>query len=114
MQFLLMYSVIGDTYVDPEFGTGALKITPAHDINDYTLGKTHALESISILNKDGTMNAVAGERYAGRCRFECRWRVWEDMELDGTAIRKVARVLKAPSILAILHILSAVANAVCA
>ena len=50
-------AVLGDTYVDKEFGTGALKVTPAHDVNDYAIGKRHHLQMITILNKDGTMNA---------------------------------------------------------
>ena len=52
----LMCSVIADEYVDMEFGTGALKITPAHDPNDYELGKKYGLESINVMNKDGTIN----------------------------------------------------------
>ena len=51
-----MCSVIADEYVDMEFGTGALKITPAHDPNDYELGKKYGLESINVMNKDGTIN----------------------------------------------------------
>lgn len=82
--------VIGDTYVDPEFGSGALKITPAHDVNDYNIGRAHSLECITIIEKNGTMNDNAGPVYAGLCRFECRKRVWEAMVADGTAVKKVA------------------------
>ena len=76
--------------MDPDFGTGSLKITPAHDVNDYTLGKSHSLDSINILNKDGTMNSVCGPKYDGMDRFECRERLWEDMEREGVALRREA------------------------
>jgi valyl-tRNA synthetase len=52
--------VIADNYVDMEFGTGALKITPAHDVNDHSLGVKHELPALMILNKDGTMNELVG------------------------------------------------------
>lgn len=55
--------IIADEMVDKEFGTGAVKITPAHDPNDYEVGKRHNLEFISILNDDGTLNANAGEKF---------------------------------------------------
>ena len=80
-----MHAVIGDEYVDPEFGTGVLKITPAHDINDYEIGKRHGLKSITILNKDGTMNSNAG-RYQGMDRFECRNKLWEDINEEGNSL----------------------------
>lgn len=57
--------IIGDNYVDPEFGTGVLKITPAHDHNDYEIGKRHNLDFITIFNKDGTVNSVGGDTYEG-------------------------------------------------
>lgn len=63
--------IIADTYVDMEFGTGALKITPGHDINDYELGKRHDLEIINIMNNDGTLNAAAG-KYENMDRFKVR------------------------------------------
>jgi valyl-tRNA synthetase len=50
--------VIADAYVDPEFGTGCLKVTPAHDANDYELGKAHGLETVDVLEADGTLNAA--------------------------------------------------------
>lgn len=78
--------VIADTYVDMEFGTGALKITPAHDLNDYAIGKRCNLAFINILNKDATMNSAAGQ-YAGLDRFECREKLWADMEARGLTIR---------------------------
>jgi valyl-tRNA synthetase len=64
-------TVIYDDYVDPEFGTGVVKITPAHDPNDYDMGKRHNLTPINVMNDDGTMNEVAGI-YDGMDRFECR------------------------------------------
>ena len=79
--------VIADDYVDMEFGTGALKITPAHDPNDYDMGKKRDLEFINIMNKDGTMSANA-QAYAGLDRAECRVKIWEDLEKDGLAIKK--------------------------
>mmetsp|Transcript_12595 Transcript_12595/g.15856 ORF Transcript_12595/g.15856 Transcript_12595/m.15856 type:complete len:1062 (+) Transcript_12595:124-3309(+) len=78
--------VIADEYVDREFGTGALKITPGHDPNDYTLGKKYDLTIINVMNKDGTMNENAG-KYAGLDRFECREALWSDMEEDGLVIK---------------------------
>ena len=71
--------VIADDYVDREFGTGALKITPAHDFNDYEIGQRHGLPLINILNKDATLNENAGA-YAGLDRFVARERLWADME----------------------------------
>jgi len=74
--------VIGDTYVDREFGTGALKITPAHDFNDFEIGRKHNLGLVQVLADDGTMSEDAG-RYAGLDRFDCRKRVLEDLEKGG-------------------------------
>ena len=71
--------VIGDPYVDMEFGTGALKITPAHDPNDFEIGKAHGLEVVNVMNPDGTMNEKAG-RYAGMDRFECRKAIVKELE----------------------------------
>lgn len=78
--------VIADEYVDMEFGTGALKITPGHDPNDYTLGKKFDLPIINIMNKDGSMNANANQ-YDGLDRFECRQQLWTDMETEGLVIK---------------------------
>eukprot|EP00967_Tisochrysis_lutea_P105201 scaffold160217_cov30-Tisochrysis_lutea.AAC.5 len=90
-------TVIADDYVQMDFGTGALKVTPAHDINDYEIGKRHSLPLINILNKDATMNSNAG-KYEGldRCllssplcdRYECRAKLWADLEEEGLT-RKV-------------------------
>ena len=74
--------VIEDRYVDVEFGTGCLKVTPAHDKNDYMLGKTHNLESIDIFNEDGTVAPAAG-MYVGMDRFECRKVIAEDLGKGG-------------------------------
>jgi tRNA synthetases class I (I, L, M and V) len=79
--------VVADEYVDREFGTGALKITPAHDPNDYEIGKRVGLEMMCIMNRDGTMNAEAG-KYNGLDRFECRKQLWKDLEGAGLAIRR--------------------------
>lgn len=74
--------VIFDEYVDMEFGTGALKVTPAHDINDYNLGAKHDLESIEILNDDGTLNESA-QLYVGVDRFEARKKIAKELEEKG-------------------------------
>lgn len=71
--------VIFDEYVDREFGTGALKITPAHDINDYNLGIKHKLDSIDIFNDNGSLNEN-GKQYAGLDRFECRKQIAKDLQ----------------------------------
>ncbi|MFN3979532.1 MAG: valine--tRNA ligase [Caldilinea sp.] len=77
--------VIADDYVDPEFGTGALKVTPGHDPNDYEIGKRHDLTMINILNEDGTLNANAGP-YAGLDRFDARKKLWADMRAAGLVV----------------------------
>ena len=74
--------IIMDEYVDREFGTGALKITPAHDINDYNLGMKYNLESIDIFNDNGTLNEHGG-KYAGMDRFACRRQIVKDLEEAG-------------------------------
>ena len=74
--------IIMDEYVDREFGTGALKITPAHDINDYNLGMKYSLDSIDIFNDNGTLNANGG-KYAGMDRFACRKAIMKDLEEAG-------------------------------
>ena len=74
--------VIEDRYVDIEFGTGCLKVTPAHDANDYMLGKTHNLETIDIFNPDGTISEAAG-MYVGMDRMECRKQIALDLESAG-------------------------------
>jgi len=74
--------VILETYVDMEFGTGALKITPAHDPNDFEIGNTHGLERIKVLDENGMMNELAGP-YQGMDRFECREKILEDLKEAG-------------------------------
>lgn len=78
--------VIADEYVDMEFGTGALKITPGHDPNDYAIGKKFDLPIINIMNKDGSLNENAGQ-YEGLDRFDAREKLWEDMDADGLVIK---------------------------
>ena len=75
--------VVADDYVEREFGTGIVKITPAHDPNDFQVGKRHGLEEINIMNGDGTMNELAGAAYAGMDRFECREKLVADLEAGG-------------------------------
>ena len=87
--------IIADEYVDIEFGTGALKITPGHDPNDFEIGKKHGLEIINILNKDATMNENAGD-YAGLDRFDCREKLWADMEAADMIIKKQDHTLNVP------------------
>ena len=74
--------VIEDEYVDIEFGTGCLKVTPAHDVNDYLLGEKYNLPSIDIFNPDGTLNEN-GDRYAGMDRFDVRKQIEKDLEEAG-------------------------------
>ncbi len=78
--------IIQDEYVDREFGTGALKITPAHDINDYEIGDKHNLESIDIFNDDGTMNESA-QLYIGEDRFKVRKLIVKDLEEAGHIVK---------------------------
>lgn len=78
--------VIQDTYVDMEFGTGALKITPGHDPHDFEIGQRHGLQVINILNPDATVNENTGP-YKGLDRFECREALWADMEEVSLTIR---------------------------
>ena len=78
--------VIFDEYVDMEFGTGALKITPAHDINDYQLGDKHSLEIIDILNDDGTLSDAA-QLYVGQDRFEVRKQIVKDLDAKGYLVK---------------------------
>ena len=75
--------VLPDDYVEREFGTGIVKITPAHDPNDFLVGKRHGLEEINIMNGDGTMNELAGAAYAGLDRFTCREKIVADLDAGG-------------------------------
>jgi len=74
--------IVGDDYVDMEFGSGAVKITPAHDPNDFEVGNRHNLERVLVMNEDGTMNANAG-KYQGMDRFECREQIVKDLQEEG-------------------------------
>ena len=74
--------IIGDEFVDQEFGTGALKVTPGHDLNDFEIGERHDLPVINILNLDGTMNENAGH-YQGLDRFEVRDKIVDELDSDG-------------------------------
>ena len=78
--------IIGDDYVEIEFGTGAMKCTPAHDPNDFEIGKKYNLEMPICMNTDGTMNELANE-FAGQDRFECRKNLVDKIEQDGNLIK---------------------------
>ena len=78
--------IIEDQHVDPEFGTGLVKITPAHDPNDFQVGNRHNLERINVMNDDGTMNEEAG-KYAGMDRFEAREALVKDLKKEGYLIK---------------------------
>lgn len=74
--------IVADHYVDMEFGSGAVKITPAHDPNDFEVGNRHNLERVLVMNEDGTMNENAG-KYQGMDRFECRKQIVKDLQEAG-------------------------------
>ncbi|WP_428909288.1 valine--tRNA ligase [Niallia sp. Krafla_26] len=78
--------IVGDDYVDMEFGSGAVKITPAHDPNDFEIGNRHNLERVLVMNEDGTMNAKAG-KYQGMDRFECRKQIVKDLQEQGVLFK---------------------------
>ena len=80
--------VIADAYVDKEFGTGCVKFTPAHDPNDFEVGKRHNLEEIVVINDDATMNEKAG-KYAGMDRYECRKALVDDLKKEGLLVKVV-------------------------
>ena len=80
--------VIADEYVDKEFGTGCVKITPAHDPNDFEVGRRHDLEEINILNDDATINSLGG-KYAGMDRYEARKAMVEDLKEQGLLVKVV-------------------------
>jgi valyl-tRNA synthetase len=87
--------VIADTYVDRAFGTGALKITPAHDPNDYAIGQKFGLEAINILTTDAKINENGGS-YMGLDRFDCRKKLWADMRSAGLVIKEEPYLLNVP------------------
>lgn len=78
--------IVADDYVDMEFGTGVVKMTPAHDPNDFEVGNRHNLERILVMHEDGTMNELAG-KYSGMDRFECRKQIVADLQEAGVLIR---------------------------
>ena len=75
--------IIGDDYVDKEFGSGCLKVTPAHDFNDYEIGKRHGLELINILTEDGTLNSIVPPDFVGLDRFEARKKIITELANKG-------------------------------
>jgi valyl-tRNA synthetase len=88
--------VTDSVLVDMAFGTGAVKITPAHDFNDYEVGKRHGLQFINILNDDGTFNARAGERFAGMKRFHARVKVIEALKEKGLYVETQDNPMQIP------------------
>ncbi len=88
--------VIADDYVDPEFGTGCVKITPAHDFNDYLVGQRHGLEPINVFTADATLNENAPEAYRGLDRFDARARIVADLEAQGLVDRIEEHTLSVP------------------
>ncbi|MFL0810687.1 MAG: valine--tRNA ligase [Agarilytica sp.] len=88
--------IIADEYVDREFGTGCVKITPAHDFNDYEMGQRHALPMINIFNDDAKINQAAPEKYQGMDRFDARKQIVADFEAAGLLEKIVDHTLKVP------------------
>ncbi|AGP82970.1 valyl-tRNA ligase [Alteromonas mediterranea MED64] len=88
--------VIADDYVDQEFGTGCVKITPAHDFNDYDMGKRHNLPMINILTDDAKINDDAPETYRGLDRFDARKQIVADLEAQGSLVKIEPHKLKVP------------------
>jgi valyl-tRNA synthetase len=88
--------VIADEYVDPQFGTGCVKITPAHDFNDYQVGQRHALEPISVLGPDARLNDNAPAKYRGLERFAARKAILEDLRAQGLLVSEKAYKLRVP------------------
>jgi valyl-tRNA synthetase len=87
--------IVADTYVDREFGTGAVKLTPAHDTNDFNLGTTHKLEFINILTDDGRINENGGS-YQGQKRFDVRYSIQEDLKKLGLYVDKKDNPMSVP------------------
>lgn len=87
--------IVQDDHVDPKFGTGAVKITPAHDQNDFEIGKRHNLKFINILNDDGTMNQNAGE-FEGLKRFDARYKVIDSLKSKGLYVEWKHNPMKIP------------------
>ncbi len=91
-----LITIIADDYVDPEFGTGCVKITPAHDFNDYDMGKRHNLPMINIFTPDAKVNDEAPEAYRGLDRFDARKAIVEQLEQDGVLVKIDDHKLKVP------------------
>ncbi|MFA4886165.1 MAG: valine--tRNA ligase [Desulfotomaculaceae bacterium] len=79
--------IITDEYVDPSFGTGVVKITPAHDPNDFEVGKRHNLPQVIVIDKEGKMSEEAGPRYKGLDRYECRKKIVRDLDAQGYLLK---------------------------
>jgi valyl-tRNA synthetase len=88
--------VIADDYVDPEFGTGCVKITPAHDFNDYAVGQRHRLPQIAVMGLDAKMNETAPQAYRGLDRFEARKRIIADLGSQGLLVSEKPYKLRVP------------------
>ncbi|TDR30406.1 valine--tRNA ligase [Hydromonas duriensis] len=88
--------IIADEHADPAFGTGALKITPAHDFNDYAVGKRHNLEFMSIMNLDATINSNAPAAYQGMDRFAARKQIVADLDAQGLLVKVAPHKLMQP------------------
>jgi valyl-tRNA synthetase len=88
--------VIADEYVDPAFGTGALKITPGHDFNDYQVGKRHGFEPISVMTLDARINEQAPQKYRGLERFEARKAILQDLKAQGFLVSEKPYKLRVP------------------
>ncbi|MEX2962728.1 valine--tRNA ligase [Microbulbifer sp. TYP-18] len=88
--------IIADDYVDREFGTGCVKITPAHDFNDYEMGQRHSLEIINILDADANLNESVPEKYRGMERFAARSQIVDDLEALGLLEKVEPHTLKVP------------------
>jgi valyl-tRNA synthetase len=88
--------VITDDYVDPEFGTGCVKITPAHDFNDYEVGQRHEMEVINLFTPDAVMNENAPAAYQGMDRFVARDKIVLDLDAEGLLVKTEDHVYKRP------------------
>jgi valyl-tRNA synthetase len=91
-----LLEIVADDYVDAAFGTGAVKLTPAHDFNDYQLGQRHGLAFINILNGDGTLNENAGPLFAGQKRFDARYTVVDELKKQGLFVKKESHAMTIP------------------
>ncbi|BAN34649.1 Valyl-tRNA synthetase [Sulfuricella denitrificans skB26] len=89
-------AIIADDYVDPAFGTGCVKITPAHDFNDYQVGLRHHLEPLSILTLDAKINNLAPSEYQGMDRYEARKKIISDLEVQGLLVEAKPHKLMVP------------------